>query len=447
MWNAKWPFSVAAIAMMVSWAILPRARAQDASQPVRLTITEAIERGLRANLRIQTAGTRMDEAAAARERRLATLLPRARVESTASLQNRSLAAFGITAPGIPDVVPMFSTYDFRVYAEQPLFDRQAYHGWKASQRQEEVVRQDYQETRDQIVRLVSSLYLNAQAAAARAEAAQSRVSTAGELYRLARERRDAGVATGVDVLRAQVELANAEQRLLESRNAAKQALVSLARNIGMSPGTPIELAEALGFQPLERPDAVAALTESLANRADYRALAAQREALTAQQKANRARWYPRLSVGGNYGGIGRAVGQVQGTGTLQGTLSFTVFDRDRDGEQREIESRIQRLDYQMADMRLGLEEEIRTALLALESAADEVRVAQQGEELASQELALARERFQAGVTNNLEVISAQASLERAQENRILAVTRYSDAKMALARALGGTERSFKKYLP
>jgi outer membrane protein TolC len=414
---------------------------------VRLTITDAIERGLRSNLRIQAAGTRRDEAAAARERRLAPLLPRARVESTASLQNRSLAAFGITGPGIPHVVPLFSTYDFRLYAEQPLFDRQAYHNWKASQRQEDMVRQDYQETRDQIVRLVSSLYLNAQAAAARAEAAQSRVGTAEELFRLARERRNAGVATGVDVLRAQVELANAQQRLLESRNAAKQALVALARNIGMSPGTPIELAEGLSFNVLERPDATAALTESLANRADYRALAAQREALVAQQKANHARWYPRLSASGNYGGIGRTVGQVQGTGLLQGTLSFTVFDRDRDGEQREIESRIVRLDYQMADLRLGLEEEVRTALLALESAAEEVRVAQQGEELAGQELALARERFQAGVTNNLEVISAQASLERAQENRILAITRYSDAKMALARALGGTEQSFSRYLP
>ena len=446
MWNAKRSFCAAAILLTISVGVMPSARAQDVP-PVRLTITEAIERGLQANLRIRAAETRMDEAAATRERRLAPLLPRARVESTASLQNRSLAAFGITAPGIPDVVPMFSTYDFRVYAEQPLFDRQAYHGWKASQRQEEVVRQDYQETRDQVVRLVSGLYLNAQAAAARAEAARSRVGTAEELYRLARERHDAGVATGVDVLRARVELANTQQRLLESQNAAKQAIVALLRNIGMSPGTPVELADGLRFETVQRPDAAAALAESLANRADYRALAAQREALIAQQKANRARWYPRLSVGGNYGGIGRAVGQVQGTGLLQGTLSFTVFDRDRDGEQREIESRIQRLEYQMADLRLGLEEEIRTALLALESAAEEVRVAQQGQDLAGQELALARERFQAGVTNNLEVISAQASLERAQENRILAMTRYSDAKMARARALGGTEQSFKKYLP
>lgn len=445
MWKARRLFCAATILLVVG--AVPRARAQDAPQPVRLTITEAIERGLRSNLRIQAASTRIEEAAATRERRVAPLLPRARVETTASLQNRSLAAFGIIAPGIPKVRPLFSTYDFRVYADQPLFDRQAYHNWKASQRQEEVVRQDYQETRDQIVRLVSSLYLNAQAATARAEAAQSRVGTAEELHRLARERRNAGVATGVDVLRAQVELANAQQRLLESRNAAKQALVTLARHIGMGPGTAIQLAEELSFNVLEPPDAAAALTESLANRADYRALAAQRKALVAQQRANRARWYPRLSVGGNYGGIGRAVGQVQGTGTLQGTLSFTVFDRDRDGEQREIESRIQRLDYQMADLRLGLEEEVRTALLALESAAEEVRVAEQGQELAGRELALARERFQAGVTNNLEVISAQASLERAQENRILAITRYSDAKMALARALGGTEQSFRKYLP
>jgi outer membrane protein TolC len=435
---------MAVVILFASTGAVTCARAQGA--PVRLTMGEAIQRGLQANLRIRAAGTRIDEAAAARERRSAGLLPRARIENTASLQNRSLAAFGISAPGIPDVVPLFSTYDFRIYAEQPLFDRQAYHGWKAGQRQEEVVQQDYQDTRDQIVRLVSGLYLKAQAAAARVQAAQSRVSTAEELDRLARERHNAGVATGVDVLRAQVELANARQRLLEAQNDAKQALVVLARNIGMSPGTPIELADGLRFQPLAPPDVGAALTESLLNRADYRALAAQRSALTEQQKANHARWYPRLSIAGNYGGIGRAVGQVQGTGTLQGTLSFTVFDRDRDGEQREIESRIQRLDYQMADLRLGLEEDIRTALLALDSSAEEVRVAQQGEDLANKELELARERFQAGVANNLEVISAQASLERAQDNRILAMTRYSDAKMALARALGGTEKNYTKYM-
>jgi outer membrane protein TolC len=443
--RAKQAIFIAAL-LSISLAGVSLIHAQEApAQSVRLTLEDAIQRGLQANLRIRAAGTRVDEAAAVRERRFANLLPRARLESYANLQNRNLGAFGISAPGVPEVVPSFSNFDFRVYAEQPVIDRQGYHNWKATGRQEEAARQDYQDLRDEIVRLVAGLYLDAQAAAARVKAARSRVTTAEELHRLALERRSAGVATGVDVLRAQVELANAQQRLFEAENRVKKSLVTLARHIGMSPGTPLDLADGLEFRAVERPDARAATEESLARRGDYQALAAQREALLDQHGANRARYLPRLTVGGNYGGLGRTVGQVRGTGLLQATLSFTVFDRDREGEQKEVDSRVRRLDLQMADLRLGIEEQIRLALLTLESASEEVLVAQQGQELAMKELDLARERFQAGVTNNLEVISAQASVERAQENYILAVTRHTDAKMALARALGGTEKGYGRF--
>jgi outer membrane protein TolC len=98
------------------------------------------------------------------------------------------------------------------------------------------------------------------------------------------------------------------------------------------------------------------------------------------------------------------------------------------------------------DLRQGIEQEIRDALLVLESAAHEVAVAEQGRALAERELELARDRFQSGVTNNVEVIQAQESLARAQENRILALARYSNAKAALARAVGGTEQNYQQYL-
>ena len=103
-------------------------------------------------------------------------------------------------------------------------------------------------------------------------------------------------------------------------------------------------------------------------------------------------------------------------------------------------------DLQMTNLRQGIEQEIRDALLVLESAAHEVDVAVQGRALAERELELARERFQAGVTNNIEVISAQEALARAHENYILAVTRHTDAKSALARALGGMEESYPQFL-
>jgi outer membrane protein TolC len=127
-------------------------------------------------------------------------------------------------------------------------------------------------------------------------------------------------------------------------------------------------------------------------------------------------------------------------------VDFTVFDRDRGGEAMQIASRIKRVEAQIADLQRGVDQDIRQALLNLDSATQQVNVAEQGQQLAGRELTLAQDRFQAGTTNNVEVVTAQDELARAQENYIVAVTRHVDAKCALARALGDTEKNMQQVL-
>jgi outer membrane protein TolC len=433
-------FSVGALVLMATTCF-----AQD-KQPYRLTMKDAIQRGLRSNLSVLMAKTRIEEARGTRVRRESPLLPRARAEVPVSLQNRSLSAFGISVPGVPEVVGPFGVYEARLYMDQSLVDLQSYHNLKASEKQEQAVQRSYQDMRNIIVRQIAGLYLNAETAEARVKAAQVRVTTAEALFKLASDQHSAGVATGVDVLRAEVELDNERQGLLQTSNSAKQALLVLARNIGMSLGTPLELAETLGFEPAETPEVEAAVTKALAEREDYQALVMQREALLQQQKANRARYLPKLSLSGNYGAIGRTLGNMRGTGGIEARVSFTIFDRDRSGEQLEIQSHLQQVDDEIDDLRLGIEQQIRDAELTLQSATEEVKVAQAAEGLAERELKLARDRFQAGETNNIEVITAQDSLARAHENAITALTRHADAKIALALALGATEQNYSRYL-
>jgi outer membrane protein TolC len=419
-----------------------------AQQPglYRLTLQDAIQKALQANLGVLVAGARVDEAEGTRERRLAAaLLPRVNAQSYANVQNRDLRAFGISAPGLPEVVGPFSNYDFRVYAQQNIVDLESYRGLKASERALDAGKMDYDDARDLIVRSIAALYLNAQSAAARVDAAQSRVTDSSTLFKLARDKHDAGTATGVDVLRAEVQLANDKQSLLVAQNQLKQALLALARNLGMNPGTPLELAEPLRYQALNQPEAATLVPAALSSRADYLSLASQRQSLAEQQRASRARFYPRLSINGNYGAIGRSIGGVQGTGLIQGEIDFTVFDRDRNGEAEELASRVKRIDDQIADLRRGIEEEVREALLNLDSAAEEVKVAREGEELAQRELELAQDRFQSGTANNVEVVTAQDELARAQENYIVAVSSHADAKFALARAMGNTEKNIAQF--
>jgi len=287
--------------------------------------------------------------------------------------------------------------------------------------------------------------LNAQSAQARVEAAQTRVTDSSTLLKLAKDKHDAGTATGVDVLRAQVQLANDKQALLEAQNQYQQSLLQLARNLGVRPGTPLDLAEPLQYRALSQPRADDLLPAALAVRADYLSLDRQRQSMLEQQRANRARFYPRLSVNGNIGELGRSIGSSATTGLIQGQIDFTVFDRDREGEAQQLAGRIQRIEDQIADLRRGVEEDIREALLNLDSDAQQVSVAADGQNLALRELQLAQDRFTAGTANNVEVVTAQDELARAQENYILAVSAHVDAKFALARALGDTEKNILEF--
>ena len=424
----------------------PGAICADQQPPYRLTLQDAIQKGLQANLGVLVAGTRVDEAEGTRERRLsAALLPRVIAQTYANVQNRDLRAFGISAPGLPEVVGPFSNYDFRIYAQQNIVDLASYRGLKASERALDAGRMDLQDARDLIVRSIASLYLNVQSAAARVESAQSRVTDSSALFKLAKDKHDAGTATGVDVLRAEVQLANDRQAKLVAENQLKQSLLTLARNMGMSPGTPLELAEPLRYQALSQPDSETLVPAALLSRSDYLSLSSQRQSLVEQQRASRARFYPKLSINGNFGAIGRSIGGVQPTGLVQGQIDFTVFDRDRNGEAQELASRVKRIDDQMADLRRGIDEDIREALLNLDSAAEQVTVAREGRDLAQRELELAQDRFQSGTANNVEVVTAQDELARAEENYILAVSSHVDAKFALARAMGDTEKTILQF--
>lgn len=433
--------------LLLATAVSCRIASAQEPKPYRLTLRDAIQRGLQANLSVLVADTRVEEAEGTRTRRLsAAVLPRVTGQSYANLQNRSLEAFGISAPGLPAVVGPFSNYDFRLYAQQNILDLSTYRSWKASERALDSSKMDYQDARDLIIRSVASLYLNGQSAQARVEAAQTRVTDSSTLYQLANDKHGAGTATGVDVLRAQVQLANDKQALLVAQNQYKQALLALARNLGMSPATRLELAEALRYEPLTEPQAEGVVPSALLARPDYLSLASQRQELVEQQRSSHARYYPKFSINGNYGELGRSIGSALGTGLIQGQMDITLFDRDRGGEAQELASQLKRVDDQIDDFRRGIEEEIREALLNLESAANQVAVAKEGQDLAQRELEMTQDRFRAGTTNNVEVVTAQDELARAQENYILAVSSHVDAKFALARAAGGTEKNIDQYL-
>ena len=89
---------------------------------------------------------------------------------------------------------------------------------------------------------------------------------------------------------------------------------------------------------------------------------------------------------------------------------------------------------------------MRTALLQLSTAADQVTLARSNVDLANQTLNQARDRFGAGVADTIEVVQAQEALAGASQDAINSLYAHNLAKASLARAVGGTEASLRQFL-
>jgi outer membrane protein TolC len=151
---------------------------------------------------------------------------------------------------------------------------------------------------------------------------------------------------------------------------------------------------------------------------------------------------PTLAAFGDYGSSGSALDNSMPTRTYGITVKVPLFDGGRRDARRSEAASLYRAELvRTGDLKQQIELDVRLALDGLRSAEDQVKVAKEGLELADSELTQARRRYDAGVTNSLEVTDAQTRLERARDNETQALYNYNVARIDLAQAMGNMRRS------
>jgi outer membrane protein TolC len=297
------------------------------------------------------------------------------------------------------------------------------------------------------VQVVANTYLTILASSARVDATRVEVSTAQSLYERARDQHTAGISPAIDELRSQVELKGRQQQLLVAENNLAKNKLQLAQVIGLPPGDRFDLADAAPFTPLDGLTPEQMMDRARQSRADYRALQAQLDSAKTTRDAALAQRYPTLTAAGNYGFDGVNQAQLHQTFAFVGSVKVNVFDGGRiHADIAQADTVIEQRKYEIADLERRIEVDIRSALLDLKSAADQVAVAESNLDLANQTLTQARDRFAAGVTDNIEVVQAQDAVAGAQENAISSRYSHNLAKVALARAVGMTETNLKQFM-
>ena len=413
---------------------------------MRLTLDQAVSLALKQNPTAQIAVLTAMESVQDRNVARAALLPQASLNVTDTVERLNLQAFiGKSFPGFAQHAGPFQIFSAGPGFSAPIFDLTLFRRYQEARETANASKADSLSTREQVILLVVSQYIGTLRNVANVQASQSRVELAQALYDQAADLQKEGVGTGIDTLRANVELQNEKQTLLQAQDDRDTSLFGLSRLLNLDPRQNIELGDSLSFFDTPQPEMEASIESALGERQEWKALLERLKAAGLKKKATQSSRLPTLNFTGNWAYEGSSSTTGIPVYTYEAGVSLPIFTGGRiRAEIVKADLEIQSLLQQEDDLRNQIALDVKTALINLDSARNQVAVANLGVQLSKEEVDQARDRFKAGVANNIEVIQAQDSLARANDNQIAALYRFNQARADYARSIGQMEKVYSK---
>lgn len=415
-----------------------------AAESATLTLEQALGSVERANLNVllgrEAAVQALEQANLTRAGTLPNL--------NGTIQQRRSKAVPLTNTGATSPRPT-NRFDALLNGSFSLFDLQRWTAHRAARVGVEVAQADYQAVVQTVLANVAQYYFAHLRNLRRLEVLDSNIARARALLELARNQLAAGVATQIDVTRAQAQLAQAEQARLQQVTSDLQSELLLKRAIDLPVLQPLQLQD---FQ-LRRTDGTLLMFSedktTFEKRADY--IRGQKALQQSQLDVRSTRFerLPTAALGGTYGrGAANFDDDKQPEWSLTGTISMPIFDGFRSGSDRRIAlSRQRTQEMRLHTLEIQISSELRLAAQDATSRNAQITVAQEGLRLAQEELRLGQQRYQQGVADNREVVDAQNRLAVAEDNLVEAVYQYNLSRVELARSRGDVRAVLSEQAP
>jgi outer membrane protein TolC len=427
-------------------------RASDAALP--LSLDDAMSIGLARNVRLKYDRANMRAVKGDTLGVLSALIPNLTLNAQSSAQELNLAAMGfkpsliagfastgLLPPGyaFSEIVKVDAT-QASLNASQVLFNLPDYELYRGTTNEARVV--DLQRLTDDgdLVLTVGMTYLQALADEANVKNAEAQQRSAESLFDQATQKHQAGVGTNLDALRGQVEYQQRQQDLVSAQSQLAKDTIQLTRILGLPAGQKLELTDTAPFAEFAEMDLEAAKITAYKHRKDYLGVLEQIALTQRELKAVKYQRLPTVAFNGYYGVIGLTTGSYHGDFTAAGTLNVPIFrEAAQRGEQDVVDAQLSALRQREADLRVTIDADVNAAK-------ELVKVSQSNVELAQQELSDERDRFGAGVDDNLPVVDAEASVASADASLVNSLYQYNVAKLQLARNTGVVETRYRSYL-
>jgi outer membrane protein len=256
----------------------------------------------------------------------------------------------------------------------------------------------------------------------------------------AQERRKAEVATELDLTRARATLARDQQNLLSQKTVVEETRHSLLLAIGLDP----ECAVTPAGLPPKQPDfsSLPHWTVVLENRPEYKAAKEILERYKVDERAADWERFPTISAIGEYGHTSRTIGDDEGGTEWAVALnaSIPIYQGGRiDAKKTRARAMIRRQNQLVKQISDNVHSALDLAVDTVKKRWEEIPLAQETVRLAQLELKYSQERFEAGSSDNSDVVTAQVALASAKDSLVEAQYRYEIARILLARVVGNVQ--------
>ncbi len=415
---------------------------------LRLSLADALARGLEHNLGVIISGQAARAAEGTRWQALSGVLPTASLHVGQSRAEINLEEYGFpVSPGASPIIGPFNVSAMHVTASAPVFDYAAIERARAGGQAASAAEHSSRDARDLVVFMVANLYLQTATGASRIDASKAQLATAQALYNRAVDQKQAGVVAGIEVLRAQVQLQAQQQRVIFYENEFAKQKLALQRAVGIPLGQQVDLTDRVAYAPLAGLTVDECVAQAYASREDLQSAASLIRAAESGRQAAVGEGLPSAMVSADYGRSSSRWDTLHGTYSVAAAVRVPLFQGGRvRGRVLQADAQIAQQRAQADDLKARIELEVRSALLDVGAADQRVQVARSAADLAGQQLTQAQDRFSAGVSSNIEVVQAQESVATATDNYLAALYAHNFAKISLARAVGQSAERVQPYL-
>jgi outer membrane protein TolC len=412
-----------------------------------LSLDDAIARGLRRNLGLILTSNNQVSARSTELSQLQSLLPTINVNIKEAVMETDLQAEGLRISGFPAIIGPYGSQDFRANLDTSLINVASLRNYMASKHYFAGTKLSVEDARNEVILSVGNAYFLVIADQASVFSSQSQVATSKVSYDQAHQEHLAGTSPLLDELRAKVDYQTQQQNLIQAQATLEKDKLALARVIGLPLEQKFTLTDTVPYKALDSIDPDTAVAQALANRKDLQDFGEQLQGAHDAMGAAKAERYPTLSFSGDYGDIGVNVRHSHGTGDASGTLDIPVFEEGKiRGDEAQAKAQLEQKRAQLSNLRGQVAQDVRDAILDIQSSEKQVSVAQSNVQLADEALSEAQQRYAAGVDDNLAVSQAQAQVAQADDQYIASNYQHNVAKLELARALGVADTDLKHYV-